>query len=55
MALPPNMPEAGGKDVILTCFVDAGHANNQKDRRCQTGILIFVWVYKAPILWYSKR
>ncbi len=53
MALPPNMPEAGGKDVILTCFVDAGHANNQKDRRRQTGILIFV--NKAPIHWYSKR
>jgi len=46
-ALPPNMPEARGNDVILTCFVDAGHANNQKDRRSQTGILIFV--NKAPI------
>jgi len=41
-ALPPNMPETRGNDVILTCFVDAGHANNQKDRRSQTGILIFV-------------
>ena len=53
MALPPNMPEAGGKDVIMTCFVDAGHAHNQKDRRSRTGILIFV--NKAPIHWYSKR
>jgi len=52
-ALPPNMPEARGKGVILTCFVDAGHTNNRKDRRSQTGILIFV--NKAPIHWYSKR
>jgi len=52
-ALPPNMPEVRGSDVILTCFIDAGHANNQKDRRSQTGILIFV--NKAPIHWYSKR
>ena len=44
------MPEARGNSVTLTCFVDAGHANNQKDRRSQTGILIF-----APIHWYSKR
>ena len=52
-AIPPNMPEARGNSVTLTCFVDAGHANNQKDRRSQTGILIFV--NKAPIHWYSKR
>jgi len=50
-ALPPNTPEARGSDVILTCFVDASHASNQKDRRSQTGKLIFV--YKAPIHWYS--
>ena len=52
-ALPPNMPEARGHDVILTCFVDANHAGNQKDRRSQTGILIFI--NKAPIHWYIKR
>ena len=52
-AIPPNMPEARGNDVIISCFVDANHAGNQKDRRSQTGILIFL--NKAPIHWYSKR
>lgn len=52
-AIPPNMPEARGLEVSITCFVDANHAGNVKDRRSQTGILIFI--NKAPILWYSKR
>ena len=34
-------------------FVDANHAGNTKDRRSQTGILLFI--NKAPIQWYSKR
>ena len=51
--IPPNAPEARGHDVVITCFVDANHATNQKDRRSQTGILIFI--NKAPIWWYSKR
>ena len=48
-AIPPNMPEARGNNVIITCFVDANHAGNtNKDRRSQTaGILIFL--NKAPI------
>ena len=52
-AIPPNMPEARGKYVNMTCFVDANHAGNVKDRRSQTGILIFI--NKAPIHWFSKR
>ena len=52
-AIPPDMPEPRGLDVVLSCFVDANHAGNQKDRRSQTGILIFI--NKAPIHWYSKR
>ena len=52
-AIPPSMPESRGHDVIITCFVDANHAGNQKDRRSQTGILIFI--NKAPIHWYSKQ
>ena len=52
-AIPPNMPEARGLDVTITCFEDANHAGNQKNRRSQTGILLFV--NKAPIHWYSKR
>jgi hypothetical protein len=52
-AIPPNMPEARGHSVIITCFVDANHAGNVIDRKSQTGILIFL--NKAPIHWYSKR
>ena len=52
-AIPPNMPEARGNPIIISCFVDANHAGNVKDRRSQTGILIFM--NKAPIHWYSKR
>ena len=46
-------PNLEVKAIILTCFVDAGHASDQKDRRSKTGILIFL--NKAPIHWYSKR
>ena len=46
------MPEARGHGVIVTCFVDANHGGNLKDRKSQTGVLIFI--NKAPIHWYSK-
>ena len=52
-AIPPNMPEARGRDVTITCFVDANHAGNVRDRKSQTGVLIFV--NKTPVHWYSKR
>ena len=52
-SIPPNIPEPRGLEVTTSCFVDANHAGNVKDRRSQTGILIFV--NKAPIHWYSKR
>ena len=52
-AIPPNMPESSGLEVLISCFVDANHAGNVKDRRSQTGILIFI--NKAPIHWYSKH
>ena len=51
--IPPNMPEPRGLDALISCFVDDNHAGNVKNRRSQTGILIFV--NKAPIHWYSKR
>ena len=51
--IPLNAPEARGHDVVITCFVNANHAGNQKDRQSQNGILIFI--NKAPIWWYSKR
>ena len=46
------MPEARGHGVIVTCFVDANHGGNLKDRKSQTGVLIFFNM--APIHWYSK-
>ncbi len=52
-AIPPNAPEPRGNSVSMSCFVDANHAGNTKDRRSQTGILIFI--NRAPIIWYSKR
>jgi len=51
--LPPNAPEERGKQVRMTCYVDADHAGCRVTRRSHTGIIIFV--NRAPILWYSKR
>jgi hypothetical protein len=52
-AIPPNAPEARGKSVVTSCFVDADHAGCKATRRSHTGVLIYV--NKAPIIWYSKR
>ena len=52
-AIPPDMPEARGNNVSITCFVDANHASDVQDRRSQTGILIFI--NRAPVHWLSKR
>lgn len=52
-AIPQNMPEARGKPVSMTAFVDADHAGCKLTRRSHSGILIFV--NRAPILWFSKR
>ena len=50
---PHNMPPPRGQPVVLTAFVDASHAANQKTRRSHTGYVIFL--NRAPIVWYSKR
>jgi hypothetical protein len=52
-AVPPNVPEARGKSVVTTCFVDADHAGCRVTQRSHSGILMFLM--KAPIIWYSKR
>ena len=52
-AIPDNMPEARGKEVTMSCFVDADHAGCRETRRSHSGILLFV--NRAPIMWYSKR
>jgi hypothetical protein len=51
--LPPSMPQERGHGVVTSCFVDADHAGCKATRRSHTGV--FVFVNKAPILWYSKR
>ena len=51
--IPPNKPKEGGKPVSISMFVDASHGSDTKNRKSQTGLLIFV--NKAPIMWYSKR
>ena len=52
-AMPNNMPEPRGKEVIMSCFCDADHAGCKQTRRSHSGIIIFV--NRAPILWFSKR
>ena len=51
--VPNDIPPLWGDDVSTHCFVVADHASNTVTRRLQTGIFIFV--NKAPIVWYSKR
>lgn len=50
---PPGAPELRGRQVSMTCFVDADHAGCRLTRRSHTGILIFL--NRAPIMWFSKR
>ena len=52
-AIPENLPSSRGKEVTMSCFVDADHAGCRETRRSHSGVLIFV--NRAPILWYSKR
>ena len=51
--LPGDMPEALGRPLQQTMFVDASHAANVVTRQSRTGVLIFL--NRAPILWYSKK
>jgi hypothetical protein len=49
----PSAPEALGRSVVMTCYVDADHAGCKTTRRSHTGVLIYVNC--APIVWFSKR
>jgi hypothetical protein len=51
--LPPKMPKPLGNAVVMTCFVDASHAENKVTRRSQTGFIIYL--NNAPIDWFSKK
>ena len=50
---PTDMPEAHGKDIVMTCWVDASHASNKVTMRSHTGI--FIKLNGAPVAWYSKQ
>ena len=50
---PDNIPEAREKVAQVILYVDINHVGNKVTRRSQTGILIFLYI--APILWYSKK
>jgi hypothetical protein len=52
-SIPPNAPEPKGKSVNMYAFVDADHAGDKITRCSQTGIFIFL--NRAPIIWYSKK
>jgi hypothetical protein len=52
-ALPPNMPEPRGKDVVFSLYKDSDHAGDPLIRRSRTGYIVYMNL--APILWYSKR
>jgi hypothetical protein len=51
--IPSDMPEALGRPLQQTMFVDASHAANVITRQSRTGVLIFL--NRAPILWYLKK
>jgi len=51
--IPTNMPQPRGKEVSMSCFVDADHAGCRETRRSHSGIIINV--NRAPIFWFSKR
>jgi hypothetical protein len=51
--LPHRMLIPRGRGVTITAFVDASRAANKVTRRSHSGYVIFI--YRAPILWYSKR
>lgn len=48
-----NVPEEQGHGVVTTVFAAADHAGCKATRRLHTGVFIFV--NRAPIMWYSKR
>ena len=52
-AIPSDMPEPRGKEVVTSCFVDADHAGCKATRRSHTGVVLMV--NRAPIMFYSKR
>ena len=51
--IPPNAPEPRGKEIDLTLFVDASHADDRLHRRSRSSYILFLNM--APIAWLSKK
>ncbi len=51
--IPPNAPEALGKEVDLHMFVDSDHTGDKRTRRSQSGFLVYL--NTVLISWYSKK
>lgn len=47
------LPEAKGRSVNISCFVDADHARDQVTRKSVSGVIMFL--NSTPIAWISKR
>jgi hypothetical protein len=52
-SLPVDAPQPHSKEMVIRCFVDAGHAGDLLTRRSRTGF--FIYLNNAPIYWYSKK
>jgi hypothetical protein len=50
--IPPNAPKPLGNDILVSCFVNADHADNQITQRSHTDIIIFC--NRAPMVSYYK-
>ena len=51
--IPPNAPGPRGKDVDVTLYVDASHADDRLYRRSRSSYILFLNM--APIAWLSKK
>ena len=51
--LPPDLPIARGKPVLMTSFVDANLCHDLLSGRSVTGVLHFF--NKSPVDWFSKK
>ena len=51
--LPSNAPKSKGRSVQISCSVDADNGRDQITRISRT--VIFIFLNKYPIMWYSKR
>ena len=51
--IPMDAPKAKMRELNLTCYVDANHANDKISRKSISGYILII--NSAPIMWSSKR